>query len=199
MKLFDTNLPNNYTKGLFEEYNANLAPEHTDKIADVTFTATADVLNGSKSKEHPTALRFERVDGSMVAAAVCQYFENTDDPDQPGNWSLIFTFDESDIPANTNVLTLKNPMVHPFFRSVAGDRYHFTFKTPDAIINLATYLFEQLRKWLDENTKEGAEASIECDGIFQARGAVEGGEKVFSIEPDGEIKMRIKDDASIEK
>ena len=199
MKFYDTNLPNNYSKGLFEEKGANLAPEHTDKIADVAFTATAMVLNGSKSKEQPVALKFVREDGSMVAAGIAQYFENNDDPDQPGNWNLVFTFDENDIPDNCNIMLMTNPQLHPFFRSVSGDRYHFTFKTPATVIDLPTYFFEQLRKWLDENTKEGEEISIECDGVFQARGAVEGGEKVFSIEPAGEIKMLIKDDAAIEK
>ena len=198
MKLYDTNLPNNYARGLYDEKGMNLAPEHTDKIADVTFTATAMLLNGSKNKDNPVALKFEREDGSMVAAAIIQYFENNDS-DNPGNWNLVFTFDEADIPKNTNVLTLMNPMVHPFFRSIAGDKYHFTFKTANNIVELPTYFMEQLRKWLDENTKEGEEASVELDGVFQARGAVEGGEKIFSIEPAGEIKMLIKDDASIEK
>lgn len=199
MKLYDSSLPNNYARGLFDEYNANLAPEHTDKIANITFTATALVLNGYKNKTNPVALRFERADGSMVIAAIVQFFENTDDPDQPGNWNLVFTFDENDIAENTNAISMLNPLVHPYFRSVAGDKYAITFKTTQDIIDLPTYFFEQLHKWLDENTKEGKETSIECEGVFQARGAVEGGEKVFSVEPDGEIKVLIKDDAAIEK
>lgn len=199
MKLYDSSLPNNYARGLFDEYNANLGPEHTDKIANITFTATALVLNGYKSKTNPVALRYERADGSMVIAAIVQFFENTDDPDQPGNWNLVFTFDENDIAENTNVISMLNPLVHPYFRSVAGNKYSITFKTTQDIIDLPTYFFEQLRKWLDENTKEGEETSIECEGVFQARGAVEGGEKVFSVEPDGEIKVLIKDDAAIEK
>ena len=176
----------------------NLAPEHTDKIADITFTAAAMVLNGYKTKEQPVALKFNRNDGSMVAAGLVQFFENEDN-DNPGNWSLVFTFDESDIPDNCKVITMDNPSIHPFFRSVGGDKYHLTFKTVQTVIDLPVYFFEQLRKWLDENTKEGEEISIECDGIFQARGAVEGGEKVFAIEPSGEIKMLVKDDAAIEK
>ena len=198
MKLFDSSLPNNFARGLYDEKCMNMGPEHTDKIADVLFTATAMLLNGSKSKENPVALRFDREDGSMIAAAIVQYFESNDD-ENPGNWNLVFTFEESDIPENTNVLTMMNPMVHPFFRSVGGDKYHFTFKTTQAIVTLPCYFLEQLRKWLDENTKEGEEVSLECDGVFQARGAVEGGEKVFAIEPAGEIKMLVKDDAAIEK
>ena len=40
---------------------------------------------------------------------------------------------------------------------------------------------------------------VEQDAIFQARVAVENGEKVFAIEPAAEIKVLIKSDAMIEK
>jgi len=56
-----------------------------------------------------------------------------------------------------------------------------------------------LRRWLDENAKENEVVSIEQDGVFEARVAVENGEKVFAIEPAGEVKIIIKDDAAIEK
>jgi hypothetical protein len=54
-------------------------------------------------------------------------------------------------------------------------------------------------KWLDENAKMDEEVTIEQDGVFQARVGIEAGQKVFSLEPAGEIKMLIKDDASVEK
>ena len=61
------------------------------------------------------------------------------------------------------------------------------------------FMFEQLKKWLDENAAENEIVTIELDGVFQARVSVEGGEKVFAFEADGEIKNLIKDDAAIEK
>ena len=51
----------------------------------------------------------------------------------------------------------------------------------------------------NENASEKEEVGVELDGVFQARVAVEDGKKVFAIEPAGEIKVLIKDDASIEK
>ena len=62
-----------------------------------------------------------------------------------------------------------------------------------------SYALVQLHKWLDENAKEDMVESIELDGVFTARVGVEDGVKVFSIEPHGEIKNLIKDDAAIEK
>ena len=68
MKLFETVLPQNYSKGLFEEKNMDLAAEHTDKVADVLFTGAGELLNAAKSKDRPTALVFEKIDNSVIAA-----------------------------------------------------------------------------------------------------------------------------------
>ena len=73
------------------------------------------------------------------------------------------------------------------------------FEDVAALIDCLACALIQLKKWLDENAKEGVETSIELDGFFQARVTVENGEKVFALEPAGEIKNLIKDDAAIEK
>jgi hypothetical protein len=176
----------------------DLAPEHTDKILDVTFTSAALILNNLKKKDKAAVLKFDRVDKSLVAAAIVRYFEN-EDPKKPGNWSLTFTFDETNIPEDADVYSISDPQLHAYIRSVAGDKYRIRFETPESLITLPTYIFEQVYKWLDENAKENEEVSVSLDGVFQARVAIEGGEKVFAIEPAGEIKMLIKDDTSIEK
>lgn len=198
MKLFDTTLPQNYSKGLFDEKGYDLSETHTDKILYSVFTATSNLLNNAKSKDHPTSFEFATFDGKFVAAAIVQFFEN-EDPTKPGNWSLVWTFNESDIPAGTNRIYLKNPDTHNYFRAAAGEKYGIRFKDASCLIILHTYVFEQLYKWLDENAEEGKEISVELDSIFQARVAIENGEKVFALEPAGEIKMLIKDDAAIEK
>lgn len=198
MKLFETTLPQNYSKGLFEEKNYDLAPEHTDKITYVVFTGTADLLNGAKSKDKATAFTFDRIDGSVLAAAIVQYFPNEDES-KPGNWSLVWTFDQADIPDGALRISIKDPQTHSYFRAIAGDKWGMKFKDPACIITLLTYVLEQIHKWLDENAEEGKEVSVEQEAVFQARVAVENGEKVFALEPAGEIKMLIKDDASIEK
>lgn len=198
MKILETTLPQNYSKGLFEEKNYDLAAEHTDKIAYILFTAVSNLLNGSKSKDRPVSFELNEVDGKVIAAAIVQYFPNEDDS-KPGNWNLVWTFDEADIPENANRISITNPNSHSYFRSVAGDKYGIRFKDPTCLTTMLTYLVSQIRKWLDENAKEGEEVSVEQDAVFQARVAIEGGQKVFSLEPAGEIKMLIKDDASIEK
>ena len=198
MKLYETNLPINYSKGLYEEHSYDLAHEHTDKISYVLFTTVSNILNAAKKKDRPTSFDFVNLDGSLIAAAICQYFEN-EDPAKPGNWSLVWTFNETDIPENTHRISIRDTDTHSYFRAVAGDKYGIKFRDPGALITIFSYLLIQLRKWLDENAKEGEEASVTDETTFQARVAVEDGQKVFALEPTGEIKMLIKDDASIEK
>jgi hypothetical protein len=198
-QIFDTSFPENYSKGLYDSFNFDLNATHTGIIADVTFSSIASVLNSVKNPNKPSAFIVNKPDDAFVAAAITQYFPNEDDPKKPGNWSLTFTFSEEDIPEDAATYKLTDSQIHSHFRAIAGDKYHFQFATPESVIILPSYLFSQLYKWLDENAKEGEEVCINYEGVFEARVAIEGGEKVFAIVPDGEIKVLIKDDASIQK
>lgn len=198
MKLFDTVLPSMYSKYLFEEKNTDLAPEHTDKMADVLFTGVANILASCKSMDHPVAFTFKKMDGTIIAASVVQYFKN-EDKNNPGNWSLIWTFDEKDIPENALKIDFSDPQAGSYFVGAAGSKYGMRFESNSAMTDCLFGFIVQLKKYLDENVKEGVDVSVELEGIFQARAAVENKEKVFAIEVDGEIKNLIKDDAAIEK
>ena len=198
MKLFDTNLPAMYSKGLFEEKNADLALEHTDKMFDTLFTGAANLLNQAKSMDKATALCFRNIDHSLIAASIVQFFPGETD-DVPGNWSIVWTFDEADIPEGSTIIEFENPQTHSYFRAVAGEKYGMRFEGVSELVDCLTYALIQLKKWLDENAKEGAEVSVEQDGIFQARVGVENGEKVFALEMDGLVKQLVKSDSAIEK
>ena len=198
MKLSETSMPQNYSRGLLEDKLYDIAPDHTGKFGYILFHGVASILAANKDKDRPVAFIVNRIDEKFVAAAIVQYFDN-DDKNNPGNWNLVWTFDENDIPENAKRIFLKDPNSHPFFITVAANRYNMEFKQEAAIINLLSYFMEILYKWLDENAKPDEEVLIEQDGVFQARVGIENGEKVFSVEPMGEVKMLIKDDAAIEK
>ena len=197
-KLYETSLPANFSKVLFDEKNLDLAPEHMDKINDVIFTGVANILKAAKSMEKPVAYTFRGMAKNFIAGAVVQYFPG-EDAKTPGNWSLVWTFDEKDIPDNALQIDFSNAESHTYFRAAAGEKYGMGFKSVDMLVNTLLTAIEQIKKWLDENAKEGSEVSVEQEGVFQARVAIEGGEKVFAIEADGEIKNLIKDDTAIEK
>lgn len=198
MKLFDTNLPALYSKYLFEEKKADLSADHTDKMADVLFTGIANILKQAKSIEKPACFMITKIDGSLILAAIIQYFEN-EDKDMSGNWSLVYTFNEADIPENALKINLNDVNTHSYFRAVAAEKYGMRFDDPDAVVDCMEVFAIQLKHWLDINAKEGAETTVELEGIFEARSAVEGGEKVFALTPGSEIKVLIKDDSAIEK
>ena len=199
MNLYDTQLPAVFSKGLYEEKCMDLAPEHLDKMYDCFVTGVANLLNNAKSMETPTAYVVRKVEGGFVVGCVVQYFENKDDKNNPGNWNMTWTFNEEDIPKNASIIGIDNTQTHSYFRAVAGEKWGMVFQDEGSLVTTLIYAFEQLKKWLDENVKENQDVSIEVDGIFEAKAAVENGEKVFAITADGPIKMLIKDDNKIEK
>lgn len=200
MNLYDTQLPANFSKGLFEEKCMDLAPEHMDKILDCLVTGIANLLNNAKSVKTPTAYVVRKVEGGeFVIGCVVRYFENKDDDSTPGNWNMTWTFDEADIPEGTSIISIDNAQTHSYFRAVAGEKWGMTFHDEGSLVTTLIYSIEQLKKWLDENAKEDQVVSIEVDGLFEARVAVENGEKVFSLDADGEIKQIIKNDDMIQK
>lgn len=198
MNLYDTQLPANFSRGLFEDKCMDLAAEHLDKIFDCLVTGVATLMNNSKSMDKPVAYVIKKPEGAFVVGCVVQYFPN-EDKNNPGNWNMTWTFYEDDIPKDATIIDINNVQTHSYFIGVAGSKYGMTFKDEGSLVVTLVYAFEQLKKWLDENAKEGETVSIEVEGLFQARVAIENGEKVFAIEADGEIKNLIKDDAAIEK
>ena len=196
MKLYETNLPQNYSKGLFEEKNFDLAAEHTDKIAQIVFSAVADILKVTKNKECPVAFEFTTLDGRFVAAAIAECTVNEAGAD---DWTLAWTFYEEDIPEGTKRYSFKDPETFTHFRSVAGNAWGIEFKNNECIVTLSTYLLDQIRKWLDENAKEDTVVEVEQPAVFLAKVEVKNGEKVFGLIPEGETKSLSKNNAAEEK
>lgn len=190
----------NWSNRIFNEFKYDIGPEHMDKLFDVVFTASANALNMIKKKDAKTAFTFTNTDKSLIAAAICEYFPN-EDASKPGNWSLVWTFDESDLVdvKENNKIDIADIRSHEFFRGVAGNKWGMIFEDPGSMIVTINSVLVDLKKFLDENATADDTFTVEQDGIFQARVAVEDGAKVFAVEPAGEIKILIKDDTAIEK
>lgn len=197
--IYDTSLPANWSEKMAYQYNWDLRPEFVTKLLECIFVASAEVLSSAKLVDKPVALTYRETNKQLVAASIIQFFPNTDDPTKPGNWSLVWTFDEKDIPADASIVEGTDPNVYVYFRAVAGSKFNIEYDNSDVINTLNFATLAEIKKWLDENAKDNDEVGLYLDGVFQARVAVENGIKVFALEPAGEIKMLIKDDASIEK
>lgn len=196
--LFDTSLPQHWSATCYQEYCFDIAKEHFPKILHIIFNATALILNANKAQKVPVAMVFRKASQELIAAAICQYFPN-EDPNVPGNFSLVWTFDEADIPSNAIIQSLDNAETHTFFRAVAGSKWNIEFESVGALIGLCNVTLNEIKKWLDENATESGEIGVEAEDVMIARVAVENGEKVYSIEPAPLIKQLIKNDAAIEK
>lgn len=199
MKILETTLPENFSKGLYEEKCYDLAAEHTPKIFYTLFAGAGELLNGAKTQSRPVALVFEDMKQNLIAAAIVQYIGNEQDETDPGKWSYVWTFSNDDIPSDALKISIQDSQTHPYFRAIAGDKWGMKFKDTDSLVILMTYALEQLRKWLDENCTENGETKIEQDDVFQARVGLEDGVKVFALEPMGETKALIKSDKDIQK
>lgn len=197
MEFNSTNLPQNISAGLYNDQSYDYDAIHVDKLFYTLFYSVSYILREIKSKDHPVAFVITDIKDNEIAAAIVEYFEGEED--NPGNWSLVWTFNMDDIPANAEKKTLQNDLYHPHFKAVAGEKYGMAFIDRTAIIVLMTYIVEQLYKWLDENAKENEVVEITLDGVFTAKVEVVDGKKEFAIIPAGEVKTIIKDDLAIEK
>ena len=195
MEFMSTNLPHNISHGLYQEKGYDVAEAHIDKLFYITMFGVANVLKDLKDVSCPTAFTITTMK-KPIAAAIVEYFDNKSN--DPGNWSLVWTFNPDDIPENVKVINLKDPDTHSYFRMIAGEKYGMKFTDTTAIVTLISYCMEQLYKWLDENAKEGETVEIELDGIFNAKVEIENGVKIFAIDPAGEVKTVIKDDSALE-
>lgn len=196
-KLMETQLPELYSRGLYDEYGWDLGASETDKVASVFFIGTSEALKASKSKDYPVAMVFDEPNGTVNAAAIVRYIPS-ETKDQPGHWNYVWTCYKEDIPENARVIHLKDDDFQVYYRTVAGTKYNFGFKTPGSMVDMGNFLMKSINKWLTDNATPDDKVMITLDGIFQARAEVEDNEVVKSIEVIGETKAIIKTDATEE-
>ena len=198
IKLMESQIPQNYAAGMYNEKGYELGADCTDKVCDNLFTGVTVCLADIKKKDTPAAFIFEQNNGDFIAAAVVQFLPNEDDPTKPGSWSYIWTWYKDDVPSNARLYRCSDASMSGYFRTVGQSKYGLQWEDISAINECTRYLLVQIKNWLDANAVDGEEVGVTMDGVFQATVAIENGEKVFSLVPDGEIKKLIKDDAAIE-
>ena len=198
VKLNETNIPQNFSTGMYNDKGYDLSRDHTSLIADILFTGVSECLGDVKTKEHPVAFVFKKNNDEFIAAAVVQYIENKDDKNKAGAWSYVWTWDQDDVPKNARLVGPENAEMGVYFRGVSKNKYGAAFRDQAAIIEVTRYFLETLSKWLEENASESEEIAVEEPGVFQAAIAIENGVRVKSLVPEGEIKKLIKDDSAIE-
>lgn len=196
IKLMETTIPETYQQELDSTDDLIINADFMPKIFSTLFEGVTECLNFAKNKTKACAFIFEELNGNFIAGALVEYHAGKGD--DPGNWSYIWTFNKNDIPENAKTMSLSDTQTHNFFYSIASRKCGFTIMA-EYMYTVYSTAIKILSKWLDDNASADDINGVQLDGYFQAQVAIEGDEIVKSIEPIGELKVRIKDDADIEK
>ena len=177
-----------------------------ERIVKAFFAASAAYLSKVKvaKADDAVALILTDVAGNFKFAGIVEYHENKDNPDEPGNWSYVMTFDAKTIDTIEKHKTVKKYLYSSdafkaVFDKVAYDVAAIQFQHQTYMFDACLLVIDTLLQVLDREAKEDEVVDIEMHGYFTASVSVEDGEKVFAITPDGHMKQVIKDDTALEK
>ena len=180
--------------------------DRPERIVKTFFAAISSYLSKRKvSKEdEAVALVLQDTAGIFKFAGIVEYYPNTENPDEPGNWSYTMTLNEDDLTDLEKRKTVKKYLVgDDIFRNimdkVSYDVGGFVFERDSYIYDTCLLVVDTIVQVLDHEAKEGQVVDIEMPGYFVASVAVENGEKIFSITPDGHMKALVKSDIDLDE
>lgn len=167
------------------------------------FASVARYLSLRKitSDDKCAALVVQDLSGKFKFAGVVEYTSN-ENPDEPGNWNYWNTFDENDITDLEKRKSVVKYIIDDAFKSVM---YKTGYEVCGLVFDHFAYMYDccllvvdTIVQILDAEAKEGEVVEISLPGFFIATVAVENGEKVMSISPEGHMKAIIKDDSMLD-
>ncbi len=186
-------------------YTFDTNDDRPERIVKVFFAGVSTYLSLRKvsKDDEATALVISDVSGNFKFAAIVEYHSNTENPDEPGNWSYTMTFYEDDITELEKVKKVNKLLIgDEAFKSVmsraAYDVGGFVFEHENFMYDACLLIIDTIIQVLDHEAVEGQVVDVEMPGYFTASVSVENGEKVFSITPDGAMKTLIKSDVDLE-
>lgn len=180
--------------------------DRPERIVKAFFAASAAYLSKVKvsKADEAVALVLTDIAGNFKFAGIVEYHENTENPDEPGNWSYVMTFDSKtleNLEKNKSVkkLLCSSDAFKAVLDKVAYDVAAIQFQHQTYMYDACLLVVDTLLQVLDREAKDGEIVDIELPGYFTASVSVEDGEKVFAITPDGHMKQIIKDDTALDK
>lgn len=175
----------------------SIGQEYLDRVVNSVFRGISSFLGITKKKDKPVALVIKDLKGNYIFGAIVEHFDGEDEND-PGNWSLVYSFDKDDIKPEMEVIDVTNSAFQTLYDNITRKHFRFNFKSSEMAWNVIIAILNTLKNWLDSNCKENGEVTeLDNEGYFLASVALENGEKVLAIEPSGEMKQLIKDDATL--
>ena len=187
-------------------YTFGADDDRPERIIKAFFASTSAYLSKVKvtKADEAVALVLCDVTGNFKFASIVEYHENKDNPDEPGNWSFVMTFDPKTLDniekhKGLKKLLYSSDAFKAVFDKVAYDVAAIQFQHQTYMFDACLLVIDTLLQVLDREAKEGEIVDIELPGYFTASVSVEDGEKVFAITPDGHMKQIIKDDVALDK
>ena len=178
--------------------------DRPERIVKTFFAGVSTYLSKRKvsKADECVALVLQDLSGQFKFAGIVEYFPN-ENPDEPGNWSYTMTLNEADLEDLEKRKTVKKYLVgDDAFKSimdkVSYDVGGFVFERDTFIYDACLLVIDTIIQVLDHEAKEGTVVDVEMPGYFVASVAVENGEKVFSITPDGHMKALVKSDIELD-
>ena len=186
-------------------YTFDSNDDRPERIVKTFFAGVSTYLSKRKiSKANEcVALVLQDISGAFKFAGIVEYFPNVESPDEPGNWSYTMTLNEEDLKDLEKRKIVKKYLVgDDAFKSimdkVAYDVGGFVFERDTFIYDACLLVVDTIIQVLDHEAKDGQIVDIEMPGYFVASVAVEDGEKIFSITPDGHMKALVKSDIELD-
>lgn len=180
--------------------------DRPERLLQAFFAATAAYLGKYKVTKTDEAVALVLTDmvGMFKFAAIVQYHENEENPDEPGNWSFTMTFNEDDIDSLEKKKSVKKILYNDnsftaTFVKVAYDISAIEIMHTSYCLDSYLLIIDTLLQILDREAKANEVVDIEVPGYITASVSVEGDEKIFAITPDGYLKTIIKNDSVLEK
>ena len=180
--------------------------DRPERIFKSFFASSAAYLSKVKvsKADEAVALVLTDVAGNFKFAGIVEYHENKDNPEEPGNWSFVMSFDPKTLDTIEKGKTLKKYLYSSdafkaVFDKVAYDIGSIQFDHQSYMYDACQLVIDTLLQVLDREAKENEVIDIELPGYFTASVSVEDGEKVFAITADGHMKQIIKDDTELDK
>ena len=195
IKLIESNVPQLFSQAA-RTYAIDWAASDTKDIIECFVTGFSRFLGIVKSKEEKScAVAINDLKGNM---RIVRYHENEEDPERPGNWSYEMTFNPEDIKDVVNVYVTTDVRFVKVLQEVTYNLKFIKYNSVAMMEELLQSFVDSITEFLDSNAKQDEAVDLVFDGFFTASVAVEDGEKVMGIVPDGAMKRLIKDDSSLE-
>lgn len=175
-----------------------------ERVYKSFIAATSTYLSKVKiaKEDEAVALVLTDINGVFKFAGIVEYHENETDGDEPGNWSYVLTFNEEDVNSVASKKKLTKFLYGDdsfklVFDKVGYDIGGIQFEHERYMYDACLLCVDSLIGVLDREANDADQVDIVLDGYFVASVAVEGGEKVFAITPDGAMKKIIKSDVAL--